>query len=415
MKLEPPRLPLSIGEPMSLHLTLIGPYPVGRPPAGGVESVNRALVELLLERVPGSRIHVLTVGKGEQEKLHNGRLHVSALMPENYSMARLRGFPKEREVIDTFMGTLPKNTIVHSTGPISLHVVNAAKRHNLPVALTIHGVLERDVLFEKQMNPLQRKIAALQLRSSFGAALRTADYVIAISSYSAEYAHDVGRTGGTVVIPNPLDKRFEGPIHKLHPDAQTVLFVGNLQPRKGVHNLLEAFARAAETRPGMKLRIAGPAVDPAYAEQLKVRVAQHGLESRVSFLGPQPKERVLEEMLAADLLVLPSGEENLPQVLQEAGAIGLPFIATNVGGVKDLVPPEHERAMLVGHGDEVTLSYQIGELLDEPDRRSEISQALRAHIGQGFSNDSVMARTLEVYERLSGRGSSVRPPVMVGK
>jgi glycosyltransferase involved in cell wall biosynthesis len=400
---------------MSLHLTLIGPYPVGRPSSGGVESVNRALVELLLERDPKSRIHVLTIGKGEQEKSHGGRLQVSALLPESYSMARLRGFPKEREVIDAFMATLPKNTVVHSTGPISLHVVNAAKRHNLPVALTIHGVLERDVLFEKQMNPLQRKIAALQLRSSFGAALRAADYVIAISSYSAEYAQNVGRTGGTVIIPNPLDRRFQGPKHELHPNGQTVLFAANLQPRKGVHHLLEAFALAAETRPDMRLRIAGPPVDPAYAAQLKARTAQHGLENRVTFLGPQPKERILEEMLAADLLVLPSGEENLPQVLQEAATIGLPFIATNVGGVKDLVPPEHERAMLVNHSDEVTLSYQMGELLDEPARRLEISNALRAHTSKGFSNESIMARTLEVYERLAGRGASVRPPVMVGK
>jgi glycosyltransferase involved in cell wall biosynthesis len=400
---------------MSLNLTLIGPYPVGRPPSGGVESVNRALVELLLERDPNSRIHVLTVGNGEREKSKDGRLLVSALLPSNYSMARLRGFPKEREVIDAFVATLPKDTVVHSTGPISLHVVNAAKRHNLPVALTIHGVLERDVLFEKQMNPLQRKIAAVQLRSSFGAALRAADFVIAISSYSAGYAQNVGRTGGTVIIPNPLDKRFEGQVHKPHPDAQTVLFAANLQPRKGVHHLLEAFALAAETRPDMKLRIAGPAVDAAYAEQLKARTAQHGLEHRVSFLGPQPKERVLEEMLAADVLVLPSGEENLPQVLQEAATIGLPFIATNVGGVKDLVPAEHEREMLVAHGDEVTLSYQLGELIDEPERRQQISDALRAHSKAKFSNDVIMTRTLEVYERLAGRGASVRPPVMVGK
>jgi glycosyltransferase involved in cell wall biosynthesis len=400
---------------MSLHLTLIGPYPVRRPSSGGVESVNRALVELLLERDPKSRIHVLTIGNGEREKSSDGRLQVSALLPDSYSMARLRGFPKEREVIDAFMATVPKNTVVHSTGPISLHVVNAAKRHNLPVALTIHGVLERDVLFEKQMNPLQRKIAALQLRSSFGAALRAADFVIAISSYSAEYAQNVGRTGGTVIIPNPLDRRFEGPKHELHPNSQTVLFAANLQPRKGVHHLLEAFALAAETRPDMRLRIAGPSVDPAYVAQLKARTVQHGLENRVTFLGPQPKERILEEMLAADLLVLPSGEENLPQVLQEAATIGLPFIATNVGGVKDLVPPEHERAMLVNHGDEVTLSYQMGELLDEPARRLEISNALRAHTGTNFSNESIMARTLEVYERLAGRGASVRPPVMVGK
>jgi glycosyltransferase involved in cell wall biosynthesis len=400
---------------MTVHLTLIGPYPVARPPSGGVESVNRALVELLLERVPTSRIHVLTVGAGELETLHDGRLKISALLPENYSMARLRGFPREREVIDAFMATLPKDTIVHSTGPIALHVVNAAKRHHLPVALTIHGVLERDVLFEKQMNALQRKIAAVQLRSSFGGALRAADFVIAISSYSAGYAHSVGRTGGTLVIPNPLDRRFEGPEYSVHPNGQTVLFAANLQPRKGVHHLLEAFALAAETRPGMALRIAGPAVDQAYAAQLEARVAQLGLQANVTFLGPQPKERVLEEMMAADVLVLPSGEENLPQVLQEAGAIGLPFIATDVGGVKDLVPPGHERSMLVGHGDEITLSYQIGELIDEPERRAEISKALRAHIAANFSNDVVMTRTLEVYERLAGRGETVHPAMAASR
>ena len=247
------------------RLALIGPYPHGRDPVGGVESVNRALVELLLETHPTLEITVLTSGPVERSAAYEGRATIAGELPGDYPRARLRGFPREREVIDEFVATLEPGTIVQSTGTVALHAVRSARRRGLPSVVTIHGVLERDILFETHLGDAQRRLLIRLARARFGAAVRAADLVVAISTYSSGYARDVGRRGPVEIVPNPLDRAFEGLVHSHRPDGHRLLLAASLQPRKGLHTLVEAMHLASRHMPTLTLGIAGPVVDPAYA------------------------------------------------------------------------------------------------------------------------------------------------------
>src|SRR4029434_4181059 len=95
---------------------------------------------------------------------------------------------------------------------------------------------------------------------------------------------------------------------------------------------LDVALRAVARCNGVTLVLAGDGPERARLDSL---VAELGLEERVRFLGPQPRERVFELLAAADAELLSSGWENFPHAVVEGLAVGTPVIATNVGGVRE--------------------------------------------------------------------------------
>lgn len=117
-----------------------------------------------------------------------------------------------------------------------------------------------------------------------------------------------------------------------------LLFVGNLLPVKNPHLTLQAVARLATDLPASRqplLAIIG--TGPMQAE-LEAAAADLDIAQRVRWLGRQPSERVATFMQAADLLLMSSRNEGLPNVILEAQACGLPVVSTDVGGIAELVP-----------------------------------------------------------------------------
>ncbi len=380
------------------RLALIGAFPVNRPSRGGVESANRALVEELLKREPKLTVDVLSIGNGELETLFNDRLRVHAKLPQDYRLARLRGFPRERSIVAAFVAGLEPGTVVQATGPLAMHAVAAARERGLASVFTVHGILENDVRFETHLSPWMRALLARRMKPMTRAAALGATRAVAISSFSADYLRGLGRRGEIPVIPNPLDKRFEGVNHATHANGARLLFVGNVQSLKGLHTLIDALSSVKTRVPTVSLRVVGPVLDEIYAEDLRQQAARLGLEARVEWLGSMDKAAVLQEMIQADALVLPSQTENLPQVLQEAGSIGLPFVASNVGGVRDFVPDGLEGALLVAPNDAPGLASSILNLLLDDARREGIASRLKSHVGANFSNQRIAAQTLALYE-----------------
>ncbi len=121
-------------------------------------------------------------------------------------------------------------------------------------------------------------------------------------------------------------------------DEQTrlVLFVGNLLPVKDPHLLLEAFdcLRRNDRAGGWQLALAGKG--PLRLD-LEGKVRALGLASCVKFLGPLPAREIARWMNAADVLCLTSHNEGLPNVVLEAQASGLPVVATDVGGIAEVI------------------------------------------------------------------------------
>ncbi len=118
---------------------------------------------------------------------------------------------------------------------------------------------------------------------------------------------------------------------------QELLYAGVLIPRKGIRELIEAFARVADVVPQMQLRIVGQAANRDYAAGLRRQVSDLGLESRVTFVPTLPQAELASLMAQARLLVLPSFSEGLPKVLIEAMLCGTPVLASAVDGIPEIV------------------------------------------------------------------------------
>ncbi|WP_302897278.1 glycosyltransferase [Mesorhizobium sp. LMG 17147] len=159
------------------------------------------------------------------------------------------------------------------------------------------------------------------------------------------------------------------------PDPTRLICVGRLAPEKGHHVLLEALAHLKQRGVSCHLDIVG--AGPLEAE-LKARSTALGLRENVTFRGFVPYGPALFELYRqAGVLVLPSFTEGFPQVINESLCIGLPTIATAVGGIP-LFLKDNETAMLVPPGNVTALAAAIEQVVCRPELRERLRSNGRA-------------------------------------
>ncbi|MGY1640759.1 glycosyltransferase family 4 protein [Geodermatophilus sp. SYSU D00703] len=176
--------------------------------------------------------------------------------------------------------------------------------------------------------------------------------------------------------------------------VRRLLFVGLLVRRKGVHVLLEAMARAALPA-DVTLQVAG---DGPERPRLEATASRLGLHDRVTFLGfRRDVPRLLGE---ADAFVLPSAMEQQPLVLIEALGAGKPVIATDVGGIADMIAGA---GIVVPPGDVAALTLALQDLTTG-DQAARWGARGAAVARERFSVQSARDRHLALYESLLGSG-----------
>ncbi len=155
-------------------------------------------------------------------------------------------------------------------------------------------------------------------------------------------------------------------------DAKLVLFVGRLDAKKGIVELLEAFVSLACRRPSLRLAYIG---DGPGGEQLRSKARDFALQDRIILIGACPSQRVAQWLAAANVLALPSYNEGYPNVVIEALSCGRPVIATNVGGILELV--NEQSGILVAPRDSRALADAIETALERNWDERLISEQFR--------------------------------------
>jgi D-inositol-3-phosphate glycosyltransferase len=153
-----------------------------------------------------------------------------------------------------------------------------------------------------------------------------------------------------------------------------LLYVGRLQPIKGLETLLDAMTRLPEE--SRLLIIGGDQDEPenGHAAHLRARVAALGLARRVRFLGAQPQRRLRLFYAAADATVMPSYYESFGMVALEAMACGSPVVASRVGGLTTTIQ-DGVTGHLVPEGDPVALGARLNQLLSDGQERARLGGA----------------------------------------
>ncbi|HKD17399.1 MAG TPA: glycosyltransferase family 4 protein [Thermoanaerobaculia bacterium] len=181
-----------------------------------------------------------------------------------------------------------------------------------------------------------------------------------------------------------------------------VLSVGHIEQRKRHEDAINAFAMVANEMPELSLLIVGRVVVPAYQDRLTELVKECGLEKRVFFLGP--RKDVLALMRGADCLFHCPESEALGWVLLEAMSVGLPVVATDAGGIPEVIV-SGQTGMLIPVGDVAAGAAALRTLLSDPALAKTLTTKARSAVRE-FSATTMVDRLAEVYRNLLQRAAS---------
>lgn len=241
---------------------------------------------------------------------------------------------------------------------------------------------------------------------------RLVDRYVCVSKSVADFSHNEGGLPSEKlwVIPNGIDvQKYPAPSAAdfaslgVASGRRVVTYVGRLEPQKGLSWLLETASGWLNRLPDCDLVLVGKGPDRQELEQGCQRL---GLSSRVHFAGW--RKDIREILAASSLLVLPSRWEGMPNVVLQAMASGLPVLATDVEGVRELLGPQAD-AQTVPYGDTEAWTARILELLADPECAAQLGRKNRLRAEQEFSLDRMVNAYQDLWTSLICGGRRAAP------
>jgi glycosyltransferase involved in cell wall biosynthesis len=308
--------------------------------------------------------------------MHGARIVFQSFPEWPFPLAALRGPALVRRLKELRASAVLLDSIAAAfAGPVL-----ATRRLDLPVIAVLHqppGGIDHGTVRTWAQAPLDRL------------ALRRADLLIAASDHLAEQLVEAGVARSSLrVVPPGRDVAPPpaGPVQDLrHGRAAAFLTVANWLPRKGILELLEAFARLPAD--AATLHLAGDeSAEARYEARVRSRLEKGDLTGRVVRHGSIARDDVAGLYRAADVFVLPAAREPYGTVWGEAMAFGLPVVGWRAGNLPYLAEDERE-GLLVETGDVAALSQALSELA--------FDRALRARLGAAAKRRALTRPTWE--------------------
>jgi glycosyltransferase involved in cell wall biosynthesis len=227
---------------------------------------------------------------------------------------------------------------------------------------------------------------------------RRARRIIAISSAVRESLLAEGiQTERVVVIPSAVDldslsatqgDSFRHPL-TLPGNGQLAVSLGALTPEKDHFTLIEAAARLVRDLPNLHWVVVG---DGPLRARLEARIREHGIQHRFHLVGHMADPE--QALRGADVYVLSSTSEGLGSSALAAMALGVPVVATRVGGIPDLL--QSGRGIMVEPRNPAALAEAVHRVLTDSTLGQELSRAARRELGR-YSVGAMAERVLSVY------------------
>jgi teichuronic acid biosynthesis glycosyltransferase TuaC len=268
----------------------------------------------------------------------------------------------------------------HYGYPDGLAAVQLARALGVPVVITARGT---DIHLYSQLP---------RIRPLLREALAGASGVIAVSASLKQSIVELGIEAEKVtVIRNGVNREIFYPRERaaarrklgLEPDARIIVTVASLTPNKGIDRLLDAMALVARQRADAYLYIIGAGPERA---ALAARLAGHHLSGRAFLVGARPQAELPDWYAAADLFCLASHREGCPNVVIEAMACGVPVVATDAGGISELVTSPAYGRLVSSPSPVEEVAARVGEALKHEWDRA----AIAAHGGARSWEDVAM-------------------------
>ncbi|MEA2453889.1 MAG: hypothetical protein QOI45_151 [Thermoleophilaceae bacterium] len=330
-----------------------------------------------LEDDPPANVHLHLLGGPDQP----GRLH---FMWEVRRLYRRLGLGRRFD-------------LVHQLNPVEVGVSLALTGYGTPLVL---GPYIADWAASGPGADVPVGGAALRAKRVVGAAQQRQAATLLVTTAAAR--SKLGVQDRVHELPHGIDERLWRPPSE-PPTGQTILFLANLEVRKGIHVLLDAFETVAERLPDARLRIAGDGPERSAVER---RVRESFAPGRVELLGGADRNEALALMQSCDVYCLPSYGEPFGMTALEAMACARPVVATAAGGLQHLVPDDGGRK--VPPGAPAALAGALVELLGDPELRGALGSRNRRLVEERFAWPRVGDRLEALYAGAVSDGAAVR-------
>lgn len=201
------------------------------------------------------------------------------------------------------------------------------------------------------------------------------------------------------VVHIPLVDEIAPPVRS-ELESNTILYIGWLHPRKGLHILIQAMPYVVKEIPEAKLYVFGAAekYDKEYEQNILNSIGNRNLKDHVFLLGKRPFDEVRDYLKRANILVIPEQWETIaPNALTEGMVLGKAIVASRIGGILDILK-DGQNGLLAETKDPQDFAAKIISLLKDKELTTKLSREARQTGLSLFSEDKVYQELLEAYE-----------------
>jgi glycosyltransferase involved in cell wall biosynthesis len=285
--------------------------------------------------------------------------------------------------------------ILHAHSPY-VPAVNTS----IPLLTTMHTLERIDFLHyeAKGLRRLAYKIASYVISSMELKLFQNSDMLTAVSSHvfnELNMFYGLEREGA--VLGNGVDEETFVPLRDRRKRKKDyVLYVGRMNYRKGLFDLVECAKHVCKERPDVSFVLVG---EGPLASSIFRKAAEAGIRKNITFTGFVSRERLKQLYQNCSVLALPSHYEGLPTVMLEAMACGIPVVATRIGGHTDVIS-DGLNGFLVPVRAPKEMVEPILKLLDDENLNEEIGRAARDTIEKDYTWDRISEKVLKCYDML---------------
>ena len=380
-----------------LKIVQIGLYPLSEKLiSGGVEA---SVYGLANEQSKSHAVFVFDFPRKDIEDSVENKDNLTVFRYKNTGSHNKDAVRRIPEIVEQIVQLNPSVCHIHGTGIFSCIIFEALKQKGIPLMLTVHGLVKEEKRKAlKNWFSLKTLYQLWTQTSAERKLLQSAPKIIVDTQYVAKQIdqYHLNPRPKMAVIPQGIDEQFYNV--SCSSCSKIILSVGAFSQRKGHLLLIKAFEKVAQKIFDASLTICGIVSKNAYYNEIMNYVDASPYKDRISIMTNLPKEQLLAQYEKAHIFALHSQEESQGIVFAEAMAVGLPIVATNVGGIPDVVENK-KTGLLSNYGDVDSFALSLEQLLTVDKLWTNMSVTGKS-VSRNYSWD-IIARKLEtVYNTI---------------
>lgn len=365
---------------------------------GGVEAVSVNLVNGFIS-IPGIDLRVFALDrniKEDQTKALTGNIDIHYISYGKIKSTKYALFFYFRKRLKQFIQEFNPDVIhIQGNGSQLLLTYNVSKKK---IIITQHAILLEEF---KNQSSLKSKLSFLLNISIESVLMPLVRNHIFISDYNRKLSKkSILEKTNNALIYNPVNPRFfdieinRSPVNRL-------IYVGGIMKRKGLLDLLQALNELNNRKINFQLDIVGGIAEDGYGKKVDEFITDYHLKNNITFHGWLNQEEIINLYKQVHILILPSYQETLPVSIAEALAAGRIVVATNVGGVAEMIK-DGQSGFLYEKGDNGALTNILSNLYLNADLYYLIGANARKYALQKYYPVNIAEQTLAFYKQVAG-------------